>query len=186
MPKHAIRKDPLVFLPGCSPLASDARLRARTLLACRSHLLCRARNVVALLRGGRNELFADNTSPCGTYCAVHGHWISFWRGERRFAGLLLAAGVNFLAYWNADNLVLMMHGAQEVDAGDRTRSMRACAPPSISCWIAHAARLPHGQSSAKRVRDRSQSRPRSRCSDDLDPDEFRKRRSAPQGCQLEG
>jgi|SRR4029077_2251300 Zn-dependent protease with chaperone function len=100
--------------------------------------------------------------------------------------LLLAAGVNFLAYWNADNLVLMMHGAQEVDAGDRTRSMRACAPPSISCWIAHAARLPHGQSSAKRVRDRSQSRPRSRCSDDLDPDEFRKRRSAPQGCQLEG
>ena len=67
--------------------------------------------------------------------------------------LLLATGVNFLAYWNADNLVLMMHGAQEVDAGDRTRSMRACAPPSISCWIAHAARLPHGQSSAKRVRD---------------------------------
>jgi heat shock protein HtpX len=30
--------------------------------------------------------------------------------------LLLAAGMNFLAYWNADNLVLMMHGAQEVDA----------------------------------------------------------------------
>src|SRR6478735_7113169 len=30
--------------------------------------------------------------------------------------LLLAAGVNFLAYWNAGNLVLMMHGAQEVDA----------------------------------------------------------------------
>jgi heat shock protein HtpX len=30
--------------------------------------------------------------------------------------LLFAAGMNFLAYWNADNLVLMMHGAQEVDA----------------------------------------------------------------------
>ena len=30
--------------------------------------------------------------------------------------LLLAAGVNFLAYWNAGNLVLMMHGAQEVNA----------------------------------------------------------------------
>ena len=30
--------------------------------------------------------------------------------------LLLAAGLNFLAYWNADNLVLTMHGAQEVDA----------------------------------------------------------------------
>jgi heat shock protein HtpX len=30
--------------------------------------------------------------------------------------LLLAAGMNFLAYWNADSLVLMMHGAQEVDA----------------------------------------------------------------------
>src|SRR5215813_4179154 len=30
--------------------------------------------------------------------------------------LLLAAGLNFLAYWNADNLVLTMHGAREVDA----------------------------------------------------------------------
>jgi heat shock protein HtpX len=30
--------------------------------------------------------------------------------------LLLAAGLNFLAYWNADNLVLTMHGTQEVDA----------------------------------------------------------------------
>ena len=30
--------------------------------------------------------------------------------------LLLAAGMNFFAYWNADSLVLMMHGAQEVDA----------------------------------------------------------------------
>jgi heat shock protein HtpX len=30
--------------------------------------------------------------------------------------LLLAAGVNLLAYWNTDKLVLMMHGAQEVDA----------------------------------------------------------------------
>ena len=29
--------------------------------------------------------------------------------------LLLAAGLNFLAYWNADNLVLTMHGAREVD-----------------------------------------------------------------------
>lgn len=30
--------------------------------------------------------------------------------------LLFAAGTNFLAYWNADKFVLMMHGAQEVDA----------------------------------------------------------------------
>jgi heat shock protein HtpX len=30
--------------------------------------------------------------------------------------LLLAAGMNFFAYWNSDRLVLSMHGAQEVDA----------------------------------------------------------------------
>ena len=29
--------------------------------------------------------------------------------------LLVAAGMNFVAYWNADKLVLSMHGAQEVD-----------------------------------------------------------------------
>jgi heat shock protein HtpX len=29
--------------------------------------------------------------------------------------LLVAAGMNFFAYWNADNLVLSMHGAQQVD-----------------------------------------------------------------------
>ena len=29
--------------------------------------------------------------------------------------LLVAAGMNFFAYWNADSLVLSMHGAQEVD-----------------------------------------------------------------------
>ena len=28
--------------------------------------------------------------------------------------LLLATGVNFLAYWNADNLVLMMHAAHKL------------------------------------------------------------------------
>ena len=30
--------------------------------------------------------------------------------------LVVAAGMNFVAYWNADTLVLRMHGAQEVDA----------------------------------------------------------------------
>ena len=30
--------------------------------------------------------------------------------------LLLAAGMNFFAYWNADKLVLSMHRAREVDA----------------------------------------------------------------------
>jgi heat shock protein HtpX len=50
--------------------------------------------------------------------------------------LLLAAGMNFLAYWNADSLVLMMHGAQEVDA--RT------APDlyELVRGLAHRARLP--------------------------------------------
>jgi heat shock protein HtpX len=30
--------------------------------------------------------------------------------------LVIAAGMNFVAYWNADSLVLSMHGAQEIDA----------------------------------------------------------------------
>src|SRR4030095_4984091 len=30
--------------------------------------------------------------------------------------LVIAAGMNFFAYWNADSLVLSMHGAHEVDA----------------------------------------------------------------------
>src|SRR5262252_3249514 len=30
--------------------------------------------------------------------------------------LIVAAGMNFFAYWNADSLVLSMHGAHEVDA----------------------------------------------------------------------
>src|SRR5262245_229285 len=29
--------------------------------------------------------------------------------------LLIAAGMNLISYWNADKLVLSMHGAQEVD-----------------------------------------------------------------------
>ena len=58
--------------------------------------------------------------------------------------LLLAAGVNFLAYWNAGNLVLMMHGAQEVDARTEPDLYEPCARPSTPCWIADAARLPNG------------------------------------------
>lgn len=30
--------------------------------------------------------------------------------------LVIAAAMNFVAYWNADSLVLSMHGAHEVDA----------------------------------------------------------------------
>ena len=29
--------------------------------------------------------------------------------------LLVAAGMNFFAYWNSDRMVLSMHGAQEID-----------------------------------------------------------------------
>src|SRR5687767_13475903 len=30
--------------------------------------------------------------------------------------LVVAAGMNFITYWNADKIVLSMHGAREVDA----------------------------------------------------------------------
>jgi heat shock protein HtpX len=36
-------------------------------------------------------------------------------GSGAVIALLVAAGMNFVAYWNADKLVLSMHGAQEVD-----------------------------------------------------------------------
>ena len=37
-------------------------------------------------------------------------------GSGALIALLVAAGMNFVAYWNSDKMVLSMHGAQEVDA----------------------------------------------------------------------
>ncbi len=37
-------------------------------------------------------------------------------GSGAFVAFVLAAGLNFLSYWNADKLVLRMTGAREVDA----------------------------------------------------------------------
>ena len=70
--------------------------------------------------------------------------------------LLVAAGMNLFAYWNADKLVLSMHGAQEVDERDRARTRAAGARPGAARRPADAARLPHGQPAAERVRDRPQ------------------------------
>src|SRR5215813_3555159 len=36
-------------------------------------------------------------------------------GSGALIALVIAAGMNLLSYWNADKLVLSMHGAQEVD-----------------------------------------------------------------------
>ena len=36
-------------------------------------------------------------------------------GSGAFIALIIAAGTNLFSYWNADKLVLSMHGAQEVD-----------------------------------------------------------------------
>ena len=41
----------------------------------------------------------------------------FFAGEAGLViALLIAAGINFFAYWNSDKAVLRMHGAREVDA----------------------------------------------------------------------
>ncbi|MGE0037763.1 MAG: zinc metalloprotease HtpX [Xanthobacteraceae bacterium] len=51
-------------------------------------------------------------------------------GSGAVIALLVAAGMNFVAYWNADKLVLSMHGAQEVDertAPDLVRMVRKLA-----------------------------------------------------------
>ena len=50
--------------------------------------------------------------------------------------LVVAAGMNFVAYWNADRLVLSMHGAQEVDARTRAGALPAWSanlPPAPDC-----------------------------------------------------
>jgi heat shock protein HtpX len=36
-------------------------------------------------------------------------------GSGVLIALIIAAGTNLFSYWNADRLVLSMHGAQEVD-----------------------------------------------------------------------
>jgi heat shock protein HtpX len=36
-------------------------------------------------------------------------------GSGALIALIIAAGTNLFSYWNADKLVLSMHGAQEVD-----------------------------------------------------------------------
>jgi hypothetical protein len=54
---------PSVFLPGCAHLAHKRSVERSRSLAYRagcSHLLCRERNLMALLKGGQNELFADS------------------------------------------------------------------------------------------------------------------------------
>ena len=33
----------------------------------------------------------------------------------------VALATNLFAYWNSDRMVLSMHGAQQVDRGERTR-----------------------------------------------------------------
>jgi Zn-dependent protease with chaperone function len=42
-----------------------------------------------------------------------GYLLGGWGGA--FIAFFIAAAMNFVTYWNADRLVLSMHGAQEVD-----------------------------------------------------------------------
>ena len=68
--------------------------------------------------------------------------------------LVVAAGMNFFAYWNSDKMVLSMHGAQEVDeraAPDLYRMVRDLAAPRRP---ADAARL-----SSWTIRSRTRSPP---------------------------
>ncbi len=69
--------------------------------------------------------------------------------------LIIAAGTNLFSYWNADKLVLSMHGAQEVDdrsapGCDRARTGAARRP-------ANAASLSDGQPTIQCFRHRTKS-----------------------------
>ena len=76
-------------------------------------------------------------------------------------GMLIALGfavaTNIFAYWNSDRLALAAHDAMEVDertAPELVGMVRDLARPRRP---ADAARLPHRQSAAQRLRDRPQS-----------------------------
>ena len=57
----------------------------------------------------------------GLFMAV-GFWIGGESGM--FMAFLLAAGMNFFAYWNGDRMVLSMYGAREVDAATAPQLVR--------------------------------------------------------------
>ena len=74
--------------------------------------------------------------------------------------LVIAAGMNLFSYWNSDRMVLSMHGAQEVDARTAPDLYRLVQDLAGRAQPADAARLPHGQPAAERLRHRARSRSR--------------------------
>ena len=71
---------------------------------------------------------------------------------------LIAAGMNFFSYWNADKMVLSMHHAVEVDERSAPEYLRHRPRPRRACRPADAEDLPDRQPAAQRLRDRPQSR----------------------------
>ena len=77
------------------------------------------------------------------------------REQGMMIAFLVAAAMNLFAYWNADKMVLRMHGARQVD--------RSTAPEFYGMVeeLAQRAGLPmpkvyhHGQSAAQRLRHRA-------------------------------
>ena len=69
---------------------------------------------------------------------------------------LIAAGMNFFSYWNADKMVLSMHHAVEVDERSAPEYLRHRPRPCGARRPADAEDLPDRQSAAQRLRDRPQ------------------------------
>ena len=69
---------------------------------------------------------------------------------------VVAAGMNLFAYWNADKMVLRMHGAREVDARTAPEFYGIVRELAATRRPADAARLCHRQSAAQRLRHRPQ------------------------------
>ena len=72
-------------------------------------------------------------------------------GSGAIIALVIAAGTNLFSYWNADKLVLSMHGAQEVDARSAPELVAIVRELCTARRDADAARLSDGQSAAQRV-----------------------------------
>ncbi len=74
--------------------------------------------------------------------------------------------MNFFAYWNSDEMVLSMHGAQEVDERTAPDLVRMVHELSQRAGLPMPRVYHHGQPAAQRLRHRPQPAERRRRGDD--------------------
>ena len=90
-------------------------------------------------------------------------------GSGAMIALIIAAGTNLFSYWNADKLVLSMHGAQEVDEHSAPELVAIVRELAQRAGLPIAAGLSDGQPTTQCLRHRTQSAKRRGLRDDRAP-----------------